>query len=311
VTEEQSLQHRNATASSTLSEDPPSPDILDPIASTHPAATEETVITPATGWTAIGLSELWRYRELIYFLAWRDLKVKYKQTVIGAAWAVVQPIMTMLVFTVIFGRVAKIDSLGYPYGVFAFSALVPWTYFALGVTQTANSLVGNSALIAKIYFPRLAVPIASALAGIVDFLISFVVLMGMAIFYDLMPSIRLLSVPFFLLLAAITALGVGLTLSAINVKFRDVRYLTGFIVQFWMWASPVVYPSTLIEDPTLRLLYHVNPMVAVIDGFRWAVLGADVLSLPGLAISIAVATTLLITGAFFFKRMERTFADVA
>jgi lipopolysaccharide transport system permease protein len=274
-------------------------------------STEETMIAAKFGWAAIDFKELWRYRELLYFLAWRDLKVKYKQTVMGAAWAVVQPVMTMLVFTFIFGRVAKIDSLGFPYPVFAFCALVPWQYFQASVSQSANSLVGNSALISKIYFPRLTVPIASIIAVMADFLIAFAILVGLAVFYDLYPTVRWLTLPAFFLLASVAALGVGLGLSAINVKFRDVKYITGFVLNFWMWASPVVYPSTLITDETLRLLYYLNPMVGVIDGFRWAVLGADVLLVPGLAISTSVSLVALVVGAFLFKRMERVFADVA
>lgn len=276
-----------------------------------PEDQEETVIEPARGWVALDLPELWRYRELLFFLAWRDLKVRYKQTLIGASWAVIQPIVTMVVFTIIFGRLAKLDTQGFPQTIFYFSAIVPWTFLSAGVTQSANSLVGNSALITKIYFPRLSVPVASVLAGAVDFIIAFVVLLGMTIFYDLFPSIRLLVVPFLLLLAGVTALGVGLWLSAINVRFRDVKYLTGFIINFWMYASPVVYPSSLIESDLIRLLYHVNPMVGVIDGFRWAILGAETLSVPGLAISVATSLVLLVTGAFYFKRMERIFADVA
>jgi lipopolysaccharide transport system permease protein len=211
-------------------------------------------IEPSKGWVSLKLRELWEYRELLYFLVWRDVKVRYKQTVLGATWAIIQPFFTMVVFSVFFGKLAKIPSDGIPYPVFSYTALVPWTFFAHGLTQASNSLVGGARLITKVYFPRLAMPIARVLSGVIDFALAFIVLIGMMLAYSIVPTINTLWLPFFLLLALITSLGTGLWLSAMNVQFRDVRYTVPFLAQFWMFATPIAYPSSLIENPLLRTL---------------------------------------------------------
>lgn len=266
-------------------------------------------IEPSKGWVSLKLHELWEYRELLYFLTWRDIKVRYKQTALGAAWAIIQPFFTMLVFSLFFGRLAKVPSDGIPYPLFAFTALVPWTFFANGLSQSSNSLVGNSNLITKVYFPRLTIPISAVLSGAVDFVIAFIVLLGMMIWYGVAPSLNMLWLPLFLLLAFVTALGVGLWLSALNVEYRDVRYVLPFITQFWMFATPIAYPSTLLAAPW-RTLYGCNPMVGVIEGFRWALLGSN--TAPGSIIfaSSMAALLILIGGAFYFRRVEKIFADV-
>jgi lipopolysaccharide transport system permease protein len=268
------------------------------------------VIEPSRGWVSLRLRELWAYRELLYFMTWRDVKVRYKQTAIGAAWAIIQPFMTMVVFSLFFGRLAKIPSDGIPYPIFSYAALVPWTFFANGLTNSSNSLVGSANLIRKVYFPRLVVPMSSIMAGVVDFCLAFVVLVGMMLFYGITPTSNIVWLPAFFLLAFVTALGAGLWLSAMNVQFRDVRYVVPFLVQFWLFATPIAYPTSLIENPTLRVIYGLNPMAGVVEGFRWALLGQG--TAPGsiiLASSLA-AVILLITGAFYFRRMEKTFADV-
>jgi lipopolysaccharide transport system permease protein len=266
-------------------------------------------LEPSQGWVSLKLRELWEYRELLYFLIWRDVKVRYKQTVLGAAWAVIQPFFTMVVFSVFFGRLAKVPSDGIPYPIFSYAALVPWTFFAHGLNQASNSLVGHASLIKKVYFPRLAIPIASMLAGTVDFALAFIVLLGMMLAYGLVPTVHALWLPFFLLLALITSLGVGLWLSAMNVQFRDVGYTVPFITQFWMFATPVAYPSSLLPEPW-RTLYGINPMAGVVEGFRWALLGADTAPGPVIIVSSLTALALLVSGAFYFRRMEKTFADV-
>ena len=267
-------------------------------------------IEPSKGWVSLKLSELWEYRELLYFLTWRDIKVRYKQTVLGAAWAIIQPFFTMVVFSVFFGRLAKIPSDGIPYPIFSYAALVPWTFFAHGLTQASNSLVGGSRLIKKVYFPRLAMPIATVLSGVVDFVLAFIVLIGMMLAYGIVPTVNTLWLPLFLLLALITSLGTGLWFSAMNVQFRDVRYAVPFIAQFWMFATPIAYPSSLIENPLLRTLYGINPMAGVVEGFRWALLGTDTTPGPITIVSCLAALALLVSGAFYFRRMEKTFADV-
>ena len=266
-------------------------------------------IRPSRGWVSLGLRELWEYRELLYFLTWRDIKVRYKQTVLGAAWAIIQPFFTMVVFSLFFGRLAQIPSDGIPYPIFSYTALVPWTFFANGLSQSSNSLVGSANLITKIYFPRLAVPISSILSGVVDFVLAFGVLLVMMIFYGMMPTIDVLWLPFFLLLALVTALGIGLWLAAMNVEFRDVRYVVPFLTQFWLFATPIAYPSSLLSEPW-RTLYGLNPMVGVVEGFRWALLGTSTAPGPVVIVSTLVALALLVSGAFYFRRMERTFADV-
>jgi lipopolysaccharide transport system permease protein len=272
-----------------------------------------TEIVPSRGWVDLKLRELWSYRELLYFLTWRDIKVRYKQTLLGASWAILQPLLTMVVFNLFFGQLAKVPSDGLPYPIFSYTALVPWTFFASSITLSSNSLVGNSQLIKKIFFPRLIMPVASVLGTVVDFLLAFAVLIGMMLVYAIWPSPAMLWIPLFTLLAFVTALGVGLWLSALNVEYRDIRYVAPFLVSLWQFASPVAYSSSLIQDPLLRTLYGLNPMVGVIEGFRWALLGSvSNASAPGpmIGISAAVAVLLLVTGAFYFRRMERNFADV-
>ena len=266
-------------------------------------------IRPSRGWRHLNLQELWQYRELLYFLSWRDIKVRYTQTVLGAAWAIIQPFMTMVVFSLFFGKLAKMPSDGIPYPLFAYAALVPWTFFSNGLTQSSNSLVQSANLLKKVYFPRLIVPISSVLSGIVDFLFAFVVLIGLMLFYGFVPSAQIIWLPVFLLLVFGTALGVGLWMSAINVQFRDVRYTIPFVTQFWLFATPIAYPSSLLSDPW-QTLYGVNPMVGVVEGFRWALLGSQTAPGPMILLSAGVAAVFLVTGVFYFRRMERSFADV-
>jgi len=267
-------------------------------------------IEPSRGWVSLKLRELWEYRELLYFLTWRDVKVRYKQTVLGAAWAIIQPFFTMVVFSLFFGNLAKIPSDDIPYPIFSYAALVPWTFFANGLGQSSNSLVGSANLIKKIYFPRLVVPMSAVISGVVDFVLAFIVLLGMMIAYGIYPTLNVLFLPFLLLLAFVTALGVGLWLSAMNVQFRDVRYAIPFVTQFWMFATPIAYPSSLIKNDLLRTIYGLNPMTGVIEGFRWALLDADTAPGPIIAVSALASVVLLVSGAFYFRRMEKTFADV-
>jgi lipopolysaccharide transport system permease protein len=267
------------------------------------------VIEPSRGWIGLRLRELWEYRELLYFLVWRDIKVRYKQTALGAAWAIIQPFFSMVVFSLFFGKLAKMPSDGIPYPIFAYAALVPWTFFANGLSQSANSLVESANLIRKIYFPRLTIPIANVLAGLVDFTLAFTVLLAMMAWYHIYPTARLIWLPLFLLLALVTALAVGLWLSVLNVEYRDVRYTVPFITQFWMFATPIVYPSSLLKEPW-RTIYGLNPMVGVVEGFRWALLGTKTAPGPAIAVSAGAALVLLVGGAFYFRRMEKTFADV-
>ena len=266
-------------------------------------------IKPSKGWVSLKLGELWQYRELLYFLIWRDIKVRYKQTALGAAWAIIQPVMTMVVFSLFFGRLGKIPSDGVPYPIFSFAALVPWTFFANGLTQSSNSLVGSSNLITKVYFPRLAIPMGTVLSGLLDFMLAFIVLLAMMLYYGITPTLNTLWLPLFLLLAVITSLGVGLWLSALNVEYRDVRYVVPFLTQFWMLATPIAYPSSLLHEPW-RTIYGLNPMVGVVEGFRWALLGTTRAPGPIIAASSLAAVVILISGAFYFRRMEKTFADV-
>jgi lipopolysaccharide transport system permease protein len=266
-------------------------------------------IAPSKGWVPLKLRELWEYRELLYFLVWRDIKVRYKQTALGATWAIIQPFFTMVVFSLFFGYLGKIPSDGIPYPIFSFAALVPWTFFANGLGQSSNSLVGSSNLITKVYFPRLIIPLASVFAGIIDFLLAFVVLIAMMFYYGTAPTINALYLPLFLLLALVTSLGVGLWLSALNVEYRDVRYVVPFITQFWLLATPIAYPSSLLPEPW-RTIYALNPMVGVVEGFRWALLGTNTAPGPIIAVSSGAALMLLITGAFYFRRMEKTFVDI-
>ncbi len=266
-------------------------------------------IRPSRGWVPINFAELWRYRELLYFLVWRDIKVRYKQTVLGAAWAIIQPFFTMLVFSLFFGKLGKIPSDGIPYPIFAYAALVPWSFFANGLTNGSNTLVTNSNLVKKIYFPRLAMPLATLLAGTVDFTLAFAVLLGMMAYFHITPTANVVWLPCFLLLAFVTSLGVSLWLATMNVQFRDVRYTVPFLTQFWLFATPIAYPSSLIPE-AWRMYYGLNPMAGVVEGFRWALLGTEILPLHMIAVSSGVSLFILLTGLFYFRRMEKTFADV-
>lgn len=270
-----------------------------------------TTIQRSRGWTAIGLGELWDHREVVFFLAWRDIKVRYKQTVFGASWAILQPLITMVVFSVIFGQVAKMPSDGVPYPIFSYAALVPWTFFANSVSKGANSLVGGGGMLKQIYFPRLAMPLSATLGNVLDFVLAFAMLIVLMAVYQITPTWNILWLPALLVLAFATAVGVSLVLTAMNVQFRDVRHAVPFLVQIWMFATPVVYPLSVIDDPVWKMVYALNPMVGVVEGFRWALLGLDTAPGPSILISAAVAAFLLIGGLFYFKRMERTFADVA
>lgn len=275
----------------------------------HKASRTVLRLEPSKGWVSIKFRELWEYRELLYFLIWRDIKVRYKQTALGAAWAIIQPFFTMLVFSLFFGRLAKVPSDGIPYPVFSYSALVPWTFFSQGLIQSSDSLVGQSNLIKKVYFPRLCIPIGTVLAGVVDFCLAFAVLLVMMLYYRVIPTFNMLWLPLLLLLAITTSLGVGLWLSALNVKYRDVKYVVPFIAQFWMFATPIAYPSSLLSEPW-RTIYGLNPMAGVIEGFRWALLGTNTRPGPIVLVSAAVSLLILVGGALYFRRMEKTFADI-
>jgi lipopolysaccharide transport system permease protein len=266
-------------------------------------------IRPSTGWVSLKLDELWQYRELLYFLVWRDIKVRYKQTTLGATWAIIQPFFTMVVFSLFFGKLAKIPSDGIPYPIFSFTALVPWTFFSTGLTQASNSLVGSSQLITKVYFPRLIIPIATVLSGIVDFALAFLVLLGMMVYYGIYPTLSVLWLPLFLLLAFVISLGVGLWLSALNVQYRDVRYVVPFITQLWLFATPAAYPSSMLPQPW-RTIFGLNPMVGVVEGFRWALLRSNNAPRPIIIVSSLAAIIILVSGAFYFRRTEKTFADL-
>jgi lipopolysaccharide transport system permease protein len=266
------------------------------------------LIQPSRGWIPLNLAELWQYRELLYFLVWRDVKVRYKQTALGAAWAIIQPVFTMVVFSVFFGRLAGMPSDGVPYPIFAYTALVPWTFFANALTQASNSIAGSSNLITKVYFPRLVVPLASVLSGIIDFVLAFGVLVLLMAWYGIGVSMKLLWLPALVGLAVITALAVSLWLSALNVEYRDVRYTVPFVTQFWLFATPVAYPSSLLSEPW-RTIYGLNPMSGVVEGFRWALLQTGSAPGPMAAVSGLASILLLIGGAYYFRRLERTFAD--
>jgi lipopolysaccharide transport system permease protein len=266
-------------------------------------------IQPTRGWTSLGLRELWQYRELLLFFVWRDIKVRYKQTVLGLLWAIIQPFFTMVIFSLFFGRLAQMPSDGVPYPIFSYAALVPWTFFANALTQASNSLVAGANMLKKIYFPRLTMPVATVLAGIVDFVLAFLVLLAMMAYFGIAPTANVIWLPFFLLLALVTSLGVGLWLSAMNVQFRDVRYIVPFLTQAWLFATPIAYPSSLLPE-FWRPFYGLNPMVGVVEGFRWALLGSG--EAPGsmVLLSALVALVLFVSGAFYFRRMEKSFADV-
>ena len=276
--------------------------------STSTIAAPVTVIRPLRGWVPINFGDLWKYRELLYFLTWREIKVRYKQTALGFAWAIIQPFMMMIVFTLFFGTLAKVPSEGIPYPLFNYAALLPWTLFAEGIHRSSMSMVQDANLVRKIYFPRLVMPLSGILSPLVDFAIAFTILIGMMFFYGYAPTVNVLWLPAFIILALLTALGVGLWLSAINVKYRDVRYVIPFLIQLWLFASPVVYSSSLLPE-RFQIIYGLNPMAGVIEGFRWALLGTEP---PGslIAISVIVVIVILISGAFYFRRCEKTFADV-
>jgi homopolymeric O-antigen transport system permease protein len=267
------------------------------------------IIRPSKGWVPLRLRDLWEYRELLYFLVWRDLKVRYKQTVLGIIWVVLQPSLITVAFSIFFGRLARVPSDGIPYPLFAFCGLLPWQLFAHALTNSGNSLIANERLITKVYFPRLVVPLSAALSGFVDFLFGFFFLIALMAYYQIAPTFAVWAVPGFALVAIASAVGVGLWLAALNVEYRDVRYLIPFVTQFWFFVSPVVYPSSLVPE-NWRLLYALNPMAGAVEGFRWALLGQTAAAGVWLVISILVTLILLIGGLYYFRRMERTFADV-
>jgi len=275
-----------------------------------PLAKPIVEVAPKDGLFHLDLQEIWHYRELLYFLVWREVKVRYKQAALGVAWAVVQPLTTMLIFTAVFGNFAKIPSDGLPYAVFAYAALLPWSYFAEAISRSGVSVVSDTNLIRKVYFPRLILPLASVMTPVVDFCVSFLILLCLMAWYHVIPTWGVILLPFFLLLALLTALSVGLWLSALNVRYRDVRFTIPFLVQIWMYASPVVYPVSLVPE-RWRLLFNLNPMVGVIEGFRWALLGKASPDFQAITVSVIGVLVLLIGGLLFFKRMESTFADVA
>ena len=267
------------------------------------------VIQPHKGLFQLDLNSVWQYREMLYFLVWRDVKVRFKQMAIGAAWVILQPMITMIIFTLIFGRLAKIPSDGIPYPIFAFSALLPWSYFSQALARSSSSLVGSSNLVTKIYFPRLLIPIAASIGPIVDLFFSFLILLVLMAWYKITPTWGLLALPIFLSFAILTALSVGLWASALYVRYRDVGNIIPFLIQVWMYASPVAYPVSMVPEKW-RLLYYLNPMVGVIEGFRWALLGKEIPNVMIMAVSPAVVLVLLVGGIIYFKKMEQTFADI-
>lgn len=268
-----------------------------------------TVIKARRGLAQLNLAEVWQYRELLGFLAWRDIVVRYKQTTIGLLWAFIRPFLTMVIFTVVFGRIAKLPSDGVPYAVFAFTALLPWQFFATAFAETASSVVGNSYMISKIYFPRLIMPMASVAVGIIDFLVSFVILIAIMIGYHTPISARVAALPLFFLLCIVFTIGLGLWTAALYVRYRDMRHLIPFLTQFGMYVSPVAYSSASVPAKW-RFLYSLNPMTAVIDGFRWSLLGTTQLYLPGIVAGTVTSIFMLIVGVYYFKQTERVFADV-
>lgn len=265
-------------------------------------------IRPMNGWVPIDLKEIWEYRELLQTFVVRDIKVRYKQTALGAAWAVIQPLFMMVVFTLFFGKLAKIPSEGIPYPIFSYAALLPWTLFAEGLSRSTNSMISNAGIMTKVYFPRLILPISGVVSPLVDFAIAFVILLGMMLYFGFYPTVNIIWLPAFILLALATSLGVGLWLSALNVQYRDFQYTVPFLIQIWLFASPVVYPSSLLPEP-YRMIYGLNPMAGVIEGFRWALLETTPPS-SLIVVSVVVVIAILISGAFYFRRMEKTFADV-
>ncbi|MDD5564330.1 MAG: ABC transporter permease [Thermoanaerobaculaceae bacterium] len=273
------------------------------------------VIEPRPGWRAFDLTDLWAFRELLYFLVWRDIKVRYKQTVLGAAWAILQPLATAVVFTLFFGRLAGIGSDGLPYPLFSYAGLLVWTFFAQGLAQSSASVVGSANLITKVYFPRVVIPFAAVIAGLLDLAVATPLLLLMMAYYKVWPGIAIVALPLVLLLALLTAIGVGLWLSALNVEYRDVRFVVPFLVQLWLFVTPVIYPASVVAPHLEKLgvpgwVLGLNPMAGVVEGFRWAMLGRGAAPAALIAASAAVAVLLCVTGAFYFRSMERSFADV-
>jgi len=281
------------------------PDSAEPL----PYPTPGILIEAPRRWEALDLLELWRYRELLYFLAWRDVMVRYKQTMIGAAWAILQPFLTMVVFSILFGGLLSVPSEGVPYPVFSYAALLPWNFFAGALTRSGNSLVSDANLISKVYFPRLILPLSAVMSLVLDFAIAFIILLIMMFYYGIVPGVGVLTLPLFLLLALMTALACGVWLSAVNIKYRDVAYAIPFLTQFWLFVTPVAYPSTIIPEPW-RVFYGLNPMAGVVEGFRWALLGQDNLAWDLVFVSVLVVLALLISGLFYFRRTEHEFADI-
>jgi lipopolysaccharide transport system permease protein len=275
----------------------------------HTAVKPTVVVQPSRSLLSLGLREVWRYRELLYFLVWRDIKIRYKQTLIGAMWAVFQPLLTILIFTIVFGYFVNVPSDGLPYPIFVFAALLPWTYFSEATSRSSGSLVGDANLLRKVYFPRLIIPLASVATPMVDFGLAFGLFIGMLLWYGMTPTTDAFLVPVFIFLAMMTALSVSLWLAALNVRYRDIRHTVPFLIQFWMYASPIVYPASVVPEKW-RVVFALNPMTGVIEGFRWALLGSQS---PDFSVMIASATVVLLLlfgGLVFFRRMERTFADV-
>ncbi len=270
---------------------------------------EIILIRPSKGWGSLNLGEIWLYRELVYFLTWRDLKVRYKQTALGAGWAILQPVLSMIVFSIFFGGLLSVPSEGVPYPIFSYAALLPWGVFAKALNDTGRSLVSNRAMLTKIYFPRMVIPLASVFSSMADFLIAFIVMLGLMFYYQIPPTVNIWTLPFFLLLAVITALGVGLWLSAMNVLYRDIGYMIPYITQLWFYLTPIVYPASKVPEEW-QFFYALNPMVGVVEGFRWALLGTADAPNPMIAVSATIALLIFISGMFYFRRMERTFADM-
>ncbi len=266
-------------------------------------------IQPSSGWIPLDLRELWNYRELVYYFVWRDIKVRYKQTVVGAGWAVIQPLFTMVIFSIFFGRLANLPSDGLPYPIFSFAALVPWGYFINVMSGASSSMLSNAGMIKKIYFPRLAIPLSSVFSAGLDFAIQFVVLLLMMLYFGISPTANIIWLPFFLLLALITSTGVGLWLATYNARFRDLRYIHGFIVQTWLFITPIAYSSSLLNEPW-KTVYGINPMAGVVEGFRWALLGTDTAPGPMIAVSGLVSLIVFVSGLYKFQRLEKTFADI-
>jgi lipopolysaccharide transport system permease protein len=274
----------------------------------HEEEVPTLIIRPPRKWVPIDFQEIWAYRELLYFFTWRDVKIRYKQTGLGFAWAVIQPLFTMIIFSLIFGAFAKIPSDGIPYPLFSYAALLPWTLFAEGMTRSTNSMVANAPIMTKVYFPRLLMPISGIMSPLVDFCIAFSILIAMMFYYGFVPTVNVIFLPAFLLLAIATSLGVGLWLSALNVQYRDFQYTVPFLIQIWMYASPVVYPASMLPEK-FRVLYGLNPMAGVIEGFRWALLGTTPPSAM-ILVSVGVVVVMLVSGLFYFKKMEQYFADL-